>query len=146
MPVIVGALISIVPNMINKKIDNKNKLKEDNRNIKLQNYVELIDLLTIVLKNPGVNFEQIISKINIVNMIGSVEVVYTLNEYIQTWWGFASQEDQNTKYFQLLIAMRKDIGIDEGDLSKLSTIGLLDIQRVSWYYRDVFSYLSLCTN
>lgn len=131
MPVIVGALISIVPNMINKKIDNKNKLKEDNRNIKLQNYVELIDLLTIVLKNPGVNFEQIISKINIVNMIGSVEVVYTLNEYIQTWGGCASQEDQNTKYFQLLIAMRKDIGIDEGDLSKLSTIGLLDIQRVS---------------
>ena len=126
MPVIVGALISIVPNMINKKIDNKNKLKEDNRNIKLQNYVELIDLLTIVLKNPGVNFEQIISKINIVNMIGSVEVVY-----IQTWGGCASQEDQNTKYFQLLIAMRKDIGIDEGDLSKLSTIGLLDIQRVS---------------
>ena len=117
--------------MINKKIDNKNKLKEDNRNIKLQNYVELIDLLTIVLKNPGVNFEQIISKINIVNMIGSVEVVYTLNEYIQTWGGCASQEDQNTKYFQLLIAMRKDIGIDEGDLSKLSTIGLLDIQRVS---------------
>ena len=131
MPVIVGVLISIVPNMINKKIDNKNKLKEDNRNIKLQNYVELIDLLTIVLKNPGVNFEQIISKINIVNMIGSVEVVYTLNEYIQTWGGCASQEDQNTKYFQLLIAMRKDIGIDEGDLSKLSTIGLLDIQRVS---------------
>lgn len=131
MPVIVGALISIVPNMINKKIDNKNKLKEDNRNIKLQNYVELIDLLTIVLKNPGVNFEQIISKINIVNMIGSVEVVYALNEYIQTWGGCASQEDQNTKYFQLLIAMRKDIGIDEGDLSRLSTIGLLDIQRVS---------------
>jgi len=64
-------------------------------------------------------------------MIGSVEVVYTLNEYIQTWGGCASQEDQNTKYFQLLIAMRKDIGIDEGDLSKLSTIGLLDIQRVS---------------
>ena len=131
MPVIVGALISIVPNMINKKIENKNKLKEDNRNIKLQNYVELIDLLTIVLKNQGVNFEQIISKINIVNMIGSVEVVYTLNEYIQTWGGCTSQEDQNTIYFQLLIAMRKDIGIDEGDLSKLSTIGLLDIQRVS---------------
>lgn len=131
MPVIVGALISIVPNMINKKIDNKNKLKEDNRNIKLQNYVELIDLLTIVLKNPGVNFEQIISKINIVNMIGSVEVVYALNEYVKTWGGCASQEDQNTKYFQLLIAMRKDIGIDEGDLSRLSTIGLLDIQRVS---------------
>lgn len=130
MPVIVGALISIVPNMINKKIDNKNKLKEDNRNIKLQNYVELIDLLTIVLKNPGVNFEQIISKINIVNMIGSVEVVYALNEYVKTWGGCASQEDQNTKYFQLLIAMRKDIGIDEGDLSRLSTIGLLDIQRV----------------
>ena len=87
MPVIVGALISIVPNMINKKIDNKNKLKEDNRNIKLQNYVELIDLLTIVLKNPGVNFEQIISKINIVNMIGSVEVVYAINEYVKTWGG-----------------------------------------------------------
>lgn len=127
--VLVGALITIIPNAIDKCIDSKNRLKEDNRNLKLNNYIELINLITLFFKNKSdKTYKELVAKVNIVNMIGSSEVVLALNNYMKTWGYTDNQENQNKKYTKLIIEIRKDLAIEYGDVANFPEIGLIDIK------------------
>lgn len=126
--IVLGAVVSTLPNIIYKLIDNSNKVREENRNLKLTHYVELIHLFTIVLKNPSQEgIESLIAKINIVNMIESREVVESLALYHNTWGQDNNQLEQNKNYTNLLVAMRKDLKIEGKFCGKISTQGLVDL-------------------
>ncbi|MCU9533699.1 hypothetical protein [Streptococcus sp. CSL10205-OR2] len=129
LPVLIGALIPIVPNIIYKFMDNRSERIKNNRNLKLNNYVELINLITFVLKNPNLENgrHNLMAIINLVNLVGSPDVVKSLNEYIKTWGKDDNQEEQNKSYNKLLSSMRKDLGIDVGILPNLPVEGLIEV-------------------
>ena len=106
IPIIVGALIAIVPSITEKLISLFSRVLKENRTER--------DLL--LLRN----------KINLISITGSVEVVKALNEYINTW-GRASGEVQNEKYRTLLQVMRKDLNVDKKIDEDFPSIGLCDI-------------------
>lgn len=112
-------------------MESKTKIKEENRNLKLNNYVSLINLLSFSLKNPD-NYEamqQLMMQINVVNVVGDVEVVRKLDSYIKTWGGKSTQEEQNEKYKELLIELRKDLEIDKGKVINFPEISLIEVNK-----------------
>lgn len=128
IPIIVGAIIAIVPTMVEKKIDKKQEQEEKKIRIKQEIYVELISLFGKVLKGQD-NDESLgllRDRINLISISGSVEVVKALNDYIDTW-GHQSGEEQNRKYCDLLKAIRVDLNIDSSVNDKFPQIGLRDI-------------------
>lgn len=128
LPVIVGALIVIIPTAVEKAIDRKNKREEDRLLEKQNVYVELITLFAKVLKEQreGQDLDQLRKTINLVSITGSVEVVTALNEYIDCW-GRKSEESQTQKYNNLLKAIRVDLGVDKRINDNFPEIGLRDI-------------------
>lgn len=128
IPIIVGALIAIVPTMVEKCFERKNNKTEKQHQEKQQMYVELISLFSKVLKNQciGTELDLLRDRINLISITGSVEVVDALNKYIDTW-GTATGEEQNKKYCDLLKVIRKDLGIDKRINENFPQIGLRDI-------------------
>lgn len=128
IPIVVGALIAVIPTMIEKYSDRKNVKAEKQLKAKQDMYLELILLFTKVLKNQNVStdLELLINRINLISITGSVEVVKVLNEYIDTW-GKTDAKDQNIKYGELLKVIRVDLGIDKKINDGFPEIGLRDI-------------------
>lgn len=129
IPIIVGALIAILPTMIEKKQEQENSKKEKEQQQKQNMYVELISLLGKVFKNQceGEELDLLRNRINLISITGSVEVVKALNEYIDTW-GEKNMEIQNEKYCNLLKEMRVDLGIDKKLNKKFPSIGFREIK------------------
>lgn len=127
VPIIVGALIAIVPNLVEKSIERKNDKTEKRHQEKQQMYVELISLFSKVLKSRCIDDLNLLrDRINLISITGSVEVVKALNEYIDSW-GVESEEGEKKKYCDLLKAIRKDLGIDKRLNENFPQIGLRDI-------------------
>lgn len=128
IPIIVGALIVIVPTVVEKSIERKNNKAEKQHQEKQQMYVELISLFSKVLINQcrGTELDLLRDRINLVSITGSVEVVEALNKYIDTW-GIATGEEQNKRYCDLLKVIRKDLEIDKKINNNFPQIGLRDI-------------------
>lgn len=128
VPIVVGALIAIIPTMIEKSSDRKHELVEKLGQQKQDMYVELISLFSKVLKNQCDSEELNIlrDRINLISITGSTDVVKALNEYIDTW-GKASSEEQNEKYSNLLKVIRVDLKVDKKLNKDFPKIGLRDI-------------------
>lgn len=128
IPIIVGALIAIVPTLIEKRSEQKNDRAERLRDKKQELYVELVTLFGKVLKEQhnSEELDMLRNRINLISITGSAAVVKALNEYIDTW-GSTSGEEQNRKYSELLKVMRVDLGIDKKLNEDFLEIGLRDI-------------------
>lgn len=128
IPIIVGALIAIIPTMIEKRYEGKNRHIDNNNQRKQEIYVELISLFSKVLKaqQQGEELNQLRDKINLISITGSVEVVKALNEYIDTW-SKSSSEEQSMKYTELLKVIRVDLNVDKTPNDNFPEIGLRDI-------------------
>lgn len=128
IPIVVGALIAIIPTMVDKAFERKNDKTERQQQMKQELYVELISLFNKVLKRQceGDDLDLLRNHINLISIIGSVEVVKNLNEYIDTW-GESTAEVQSEKYCNLIKAMRVDVGIDKTINDEFPLIGLRDI-------------------
>ena len=129
LPVIVGALITIIPNLVSKYIEAKTKIDESNRNLKINSYTQLITVMALFLKNQRDKrlYLELVNIINTVNLIGSSEVVIALQKYIETWGKENNQFDQNKNYYELLKALRKDLKIKGWNISTNGPIGLIDV-------------------
>lgn len=128
IPIIVGALIAIIPTMIEKFSERKYDQYEKQRQDKQKMYVELISLFSKVLKNQckSVDLDILRDRINLISITGSIEVVKALNDYIDTW-SKADGEEQNAKYSVLIKVIRVDLKIDSSVNDKFPQIGLRDI-------------------
>lgn len=128
VPIVIGALIAIIPTMIEKSSDRKHELVEKQGQQKQDMYVELISLFSKVLKNQNdnENISILRDRINLISITGSTDVVKALNEYIDTW-GKASSEEQNEKYTNLLKVIRVDLKVDKKLNKDFPKIGLRDI-------------------
>ena len=87
MPIIVGALIAIIPTAVEKYLDRKNMKEEKRDKDKEEIYIELISLFSKVLKNQC-NCDELdflMNRINLISITGSIDVVKALNDYIDTW-------------------------------------------------------------
>lgn len=95
IPIIVGALIAIVPTLIEKCSEQKNNRVERVYDKKQELYVELVTLLGKVLKRQhnSNELDLLINHINLISVTGSVAVVKALHEYLDTW-GSTSGEEQ----------------------------------------------------
>lgn len=129
IPIIVGALIAIVPTMIEKATEYNHEKDEKQYQKKQEMYVELIALFSKVLKDEfnKENLYLLRNYINLISITGSVEVVKALNEYLDTW-GKGSGEEQNRKYCELIKVIRVDLGIDKKINDEFPEIGLRDIR------------------
>lgn len=80
IPIIVGALIAIVPSITEKLISNKYEHKEKQQQEKQELYIELISLFSRVLKENRTERDLLLlrNKINLISITGSVEVVKAL--------------------------------------------------------------------
>lgn len=58
--------------------------------------------------------------------LSSAEIARRSNEYVKTWRNSRNQDEQNEKYLKLLVAIRKDLKINNGDISKLPEIELVN--------------------
>jgi len=131
IPIIVGALIAVIPTMIEKRNERKNMQIEKQSQKKQELYAKLISLFGEVLteqnnvKTIGILREHI----NLINIIGSSEVVQKLNEYLITW-GNKGKEEQSKKYNDLLKAIRIDLGIDTKKNTNFPEVGLIDINLI----------------
>lgn len=128
MPIIVGALIAIIPTAVEKYLDRKNMKEEKRDKDKEEIYIELISLFSKVLKNQC-NCDELdflMNRINLISITGSIDVVKALNDYIDTW-GKKDAEEQNNKYCYLLKVIRVDLGVDKIINNKFPRIGLRDI-------------------
>ena len=128
MPIIVGALIAIVPNMIDKHSEQKNAKVEKRLKEKQEMYVELISLFGKVLKNQcdSDDLDLLRNRINLISITGSTAAVKALNDYINTW-GKDPKEEQNDKYCELLKVIRVDLNIDKKINDECPQVGLRDI-------------------
>lgn len=128
VPIIIGALITILPMAVEKYIDRKNIIEEQKHKDKQDMYIELISLFSKVLKNQcnSTELDLLRNRINLISVTGSVEVVKALNEYIDTW-GNSNAEEQNNKYCNLLKVIRVDLGVDKSINDNFPQIGLRDI-------------------
>ena len=128
IPIIVGALIAIIPNAINISIDRRTQRKISVLKQKEEMYAKLIDLLEKTLTNPSTVFycNELRHTINIINISGSREVVKTLAAYTDTW-SSGTSEVQNKRYSDLILAIRKDLCIDKRTKKKFPNVGLVTI-------------------
>lgn len=128
IPIVVGALIAIVPTMVEKNIERKREQAQKQFQTKQEIYVELISLFGKVLKEQsnGEELGLLRDRINLISITGSVKVVKALNDYIDTW-GQEDNEEQNRRYCELLKAMRVDLKIDNSVNDNFPQIGLRDV-------------------
>lgn len=128
IPIIVGALIAIVPSIVEKQYNLKKEQSAKLQKEKQEMYLELISLISKVIKEQNNNseLEDLRNRINLVSITGSTAVVKTLNEYINTW-GNSSDEIQNQKYTELLKAIRLDLQVDKKLNEEFPQIGVIDI-------------------
>lgn len=132
IPIIVGALIAIVPNIVEKYYERKKQKEQSEYQRKQETYIELISLFDKILSNQrnGFDMESEVDKLrNIINMIsitGSKEVVKALNDYIKTW-GYSNVGIQTKYYTDLLKTIRVDLSIDKKIDVDFPEIGLIDI-------------------
>lgn len=132
IPIIVGALIAIVPNIVEKYYERKKQKEQSEYQRKQETYIELISLFDKILSNQrnGFDMESEVAKLrNIINMIsitGSKEVVKALNDYIKTW-GYSNVDIQTKYYTDLLKTIRVDLSIDKKIDVDFPEIGLIDI-------------------
>ena len=129
IPTVVGALIVIVPTMVEKFSDRKFDRIDQQLSKKQEMYVEIISLFGRVLTEGRSNadLDKLRDRINLISITGSVEVVKALNDYIDTWGKNSASEEQNKKYCDLLKAMRVDLEIDSRLNANFPEIGLRDI-------------------
>ena len=128
IPIIIGALIAVVPTITEKVITNKYAHQEKQHQEKQDLYVELISLLGCALKEDRTkeDLHLLSAKINLISITGSIEVVKALDDYLDTW-KTGSSDLQNQKYRALLQVIRKDLNVDKKIIEKFPNIGLRDI-------------------
>ncbi len=135
LPIIVGALIAVVPTLVDKYFDKRNHKETEERAKKQALYIELIELIGKVLTGLkaekkstefGENIDDLRCKINLISVVGSVEVVRALNSYIDTW-GNVVGNNQTVRYTELLRAIRVDLKIDKSRNPDFPEVGLKDI-------------------
>lgn len=127
IPVIIGALIVMVPTMFEKYIERKYEKVENAHKDKQEMYVELISLFGKVLtKHDNADIEFLRERINLISITGSIDVVRALNEYIDTW-GTRMGDEQNKKYGELLKVIRVDLEVDKKVNKDFPDIGLKDV-------------------
>ncbi|WP_304576389.1 hypothetical protein [uncultured Clostridium sp.] len=134
LPIIVGALIAIVPTMFEKHYEKKSKKEQKEREEKQKMYTELITLFSKILSEEKNGYTEdskrevdiLRNMINMISITGSINVVKSLNNYIDTW-GKSSKEEQNKAYTELLRTIRVDLNIDKDKNVKFPEIGLRDI-------------------
>lgn len=135
LPIIVGALIAIVPTMSEKHYEKKSQ-KEQKEKQKM--YTELISLFSKILSGEKNGYtedskkevDKLRNMINMISITGSINVVKSLNNYIDTW-GKSSKEVQNKAYTELLKTIRVDLNIDRDKNEKFPEIGLRDINIIT---------------
>lgn len=131
--IVVGAMITVVPKLIEKYFDSKNKKKDQRQQKKTDTYLELIQLFGEVLYNlkysdiDDKTINKLRNNINMINITGNIDVVSSLNEYINTW-GKENEEIQNQKYTELIKTIRVDLEIDKKINDDYPEIGLVDIK------------------
>ena len=83
IPIIVGALIAIIPTMIEKSSERRHEFVEKRCQQKQEMYVELISLFSKVLKNQcdSVDLDTLRDRINLISITGSADVVRAMNPY-----------------------------------------------------------------
>ena len=115
--------------MVEKYMEQKNVKDEQRYTYKQNMYVELISLFAKVLKAPkdSREMDKLRNCINLISITGSTEVVKALDEYIDTWGKEEKAEQQNSKYCNLIKAIRTDLGIDKTINESFPNIGLRDI-------------------
>lgn len=127
IPVVVGALVAIIPTLITKYLENKNQKEELIQKEKQELYLELISLFSKVLKyNSPDEINTLIDRINHISITVSIDVVKALNDYIDSW-SIEGKEGQNKKYSELLKVIRVDLQVDKHINKKFPMIGLRDI-------------------
>ncbi len=134
LPIIVGALIAIVPTMFEKHYEKKSQKEQKEQEEKQKMYTELISLFSKILSGEKNGYTEDSKKevdmlrnmINMISITGSINVVKSLNNYIDTW-GKSSKEEQNKAYTELLKTIRVDLNIDKDKNEKFPEIGLRDI-------------------
>lgn len=134
LPIIVGALIAIVPTMVEKNYERKSQKEQKEQEEKKKMYTELISLFGKILSEEKSGYTEDSKKevdklrdmINMISITGSINVVKSLNDYIDTW-GKHSKENQNKAYTELLKTIRVDLNIDKDKNEKFPEIGLRDI-------------------
>lgn len=134
IPIIVGALIAIVPTIVGKHYDIKSQKQHEERLSKQKMYVELISLFSKVLsgeksgciKDMEKEVDILRDMINMISITGSTNVVKALNDYIDTW-GKLDLDNQTKAYTELLKRIRVDLKVDKNINEDFPQIGLRDI-------------------
>ena len=136
LPIVVGALIAVVPTLIGKYLDRKNHKEDDERAKKQAMYIELIEQIGKVLTDFKIgmcttdtekNVGKLRNMINLISIIGSNDVVKSLNAYLATW-GNEKVNKQTSLYTELLRAIRVDLKVDKEKNANFPEIGLIDIR------------------
>ena len=127
-PIIIGALIVLIPNTIDKLTDRKISKEEKELQYKREVYVELISLFAKIIPHDRKkeDVDLLRDQINLVFIIGNNDVIRILNEYIGTW-GKETGKIQNEKYRELIKAIRVDLQVDKKLNNDLPDIGLIDL-------------------
>lgn len=134
IPLIIGSLIVVVPNLIEKYFDMKNKSLSEEKLLKQETYNKLINLLTYTLANKGNDENEEIKKnkdelaciINKIYMTGNELVVENLENYLLSW-SKCDEEIQREKFTKLVQAIRLDIGRDKKLNKNFPIIGIKKI-------------------
>ncbi|MBQ8138280.1 MAG: hypothetical protein IJ195_02355 [Lachnospiraceae bacterium] len=131
VPIIVGALIAIIPNAIERYSTRVIETKKANLARKQELYTKLIFQLETVLNKPDseYNRNELRNCINNISIIGSIGVVNALKKYLDSWGN--AGEDQNKKYNALLREIRRDICIDKKKERRYPEIGMINIDLAS---------------
>ncbi len=132
IPIIVGALIAIVPSTIEKAYSNYTKRKNDLHEKKEKLYIELISILSKYVSTENIMEKKEYEKklgdyINIINITGDVKVVYALNDYVESWGKSGTKEEQAAKYTTFIKLVRKELGVTKRLEKDFPNLGLRHI-------------------
>ena len=127
VPIIVGALIAIIPNAIERHSARVLETKKANLARKQELYTKLIFQLESVLNKPesAYNRNELRNCINNISIVGSIGVVNALKEYLNSWG--TTGDNQNKKYNTLLREIRTDISVDRKKERRYPEIGIINI-------------------
>lgn len=127
-----GSVLTLIVQEFKEWAIRRHKVYEENRILKRQYYIELIELLYVVFKDPNDRDTRlsVSSKINVVMMVASPKVIKALLDFKNTWGGRGTHNDETMKYKQLLAAMREDLQIKGKSIDKFD-ISFIDINALN---------------
>lgn len=127
--VIVGSLITIIPEAYKRKSEYKIKKMEALHASKQEQYTELIKLLSrIQAGDCDLNDVDLLrDRINLISLSCDYSVAVALQEYYKSW---GKGKDQDEKCSNLIKAMRVDLGVDKEIMDDAPEIGLIDVKKI----------------